>query len=170
MEDLYRRLPRLLKDRKEWSNDPMRAYPTTIRLTVRHVVKLVKSDQRRLPVEFRSKQMAFNGRSLIDDKLNGQEVAALLRQFVSPLLHSLVLSSNDINVTKLNIGLTNFQDLPVSISSPNANQTRKASSLPFRTGADTSMIGASNDTTNSYKVGNAGAMNKGSLGSDEKFG
>jgi hypothetical protein len=111
MEDLYRRLPRLLKDRAKWSSDPARAYPTTIRLTARFVMKLVEGDLRRRPFETRSHQMSFDGRSLISDNLNGQDCALSLRRCVAPLLQALVLSSGDINITKLNIGLTNFQDI-----------------------------------------------------------
>jgi hypothetical protein len=135
MEDLYRRLPRLLKSRTEWSSDSKRAYPTTIRLTVRSVVERAEGDIRRRPFETRSQQMLFDGRTLINEKVNGQEAAALLRQFVTPLLQSLLLSSGDINVTKLNVGLTNFQDIPVS-PRPNAHYTtHTGTALQCRTSA-----------------------------------
>lgn len=128
MEDLYRRLPRLLKDRTAWSIDPSRAYPTTIRLTVRSVVE---GDVRRRPFETHSQQIAFDGRPLVSETLNEKDAAEFLRRFLAPLLKSLVLSSGDINVTKLNIGVTNFQDIPAS--SAKAQNNRASSAVPHRT-------------------------------------
>lgn len=109
MEDLYERLPRLIQNRQAWSDMPLKAYPTTLRLTIRLVDITI---QKRRPFVTRSKQMSVDGAQifLTKDLLKQRDS---LRQLVEPLLHSLVLSStkDGINITRINIAVANFQDL-----------------------------------------------------------
>jgi DNA polymerase iota len=110
MEDLYERLPRLLKERALWSQVPAKAYPTTIRLTVRSVIKAGSNMTRRRPFVTHSKQMAVDGQAFmaledVNDKRN------FLRRIVAPLMRTLLSSAEQINVTRINVATTNFQDL-----------------------------------------------------------
>lgn len=121
MEDLYRRLPRLLKNRTEWSSEKEKSYPTSIRLTVRSVDPVRKGDNRRRPFSTTSKQTTFDGKMLLNAGDNVEKRASVLRLSVRPLLDSLVLhasNSNCIDVTKINVALTGFQD--VAATSPKA--------------------------------------------------
>jgi len=115
LEDLYVRLPRLLKDRREWSQLPQKAFPTTLRLTARVVdPSLLKdSTRRRRPFVTRSKQIPFRGQDLLEDT-NPLSQKAMIYKAVFPLVQSLVLNAanpGDLNVTRLNIAVTNFQDV-----------------------------------------------------------
>jgi hypothetical protein len=110
MEDLYRRLPILLKDRADWSQHPTMAYPTVIRLTSRMGVATPGEGRRFIT---RSQQRIFDGRMLCQWK--SAESVAFLRQSVTPLLNSLLFASaTEMNVTRLNLAVSNFQDLLVS--------------------------------------------------------
>ena len=112
MEDLYRRLPLLLKDRKEWSENPSLAYPTVIRVTARSSFDSIGKGRQNRSFVTRSQQSKFDGgRAICNDGLIVSEAAAILRQHVTPLLQSLLFSSQTINVTRLNICVTNFQDI-----------------------------------------------------------
>jgi impB/mucB/samB family C-terminal domain len=112
VEDLYRRLPLLLHDRKEWSEYPSLAYPTVIRVTARSSFDLIAKGRRDRSFTTRSQQSKFEGgRAICNDGLNASDAAAILRQSVTPLLHSLLFTSQVINVTRLNICVTNFQDI-----------------------------------------------------------
>lgn len=117
LDDLYVRLPRLLKDRREWSKQPTRAYPTTIRLTARVVDKKLlvgTSKQRRRPFVTRSKQIPFTGGRDILDETDAIRQKAIVQNTIRPLVLSLVLNAvkpEDLNVTRLNIAVTNFQDV-----------------------------------------------------------
>lgn len=131
MEDLYTRLPRLLHERAGWSTStsskstastslplslslkpPPQDYPTTIRLTARVVVKdpsLQSSptgSTRRRPFVTHSKQVAFDGQAFMNES---SQPATFLRRCVKPLLRELVFKSTDMDVTRLNIALTNFR-------------------------------------------------------------
>ena len=115
MEELYVRLPRLLKDRREWSQHPQKAYPMTLRLTARVVDKsLLGKFKRRRPFVTRSKQIPFaRGRELLDETDSDRQ-KAIVQNTVRPLVRSLVLDAvkpGDLNVTRLNIAVTNFQDV-----------------------------------------------------------
>lgn len=124
MEELYRRLPRLLMDRREWSKHPSRAYPTTIRLTARVVDQSLQmnNSSRRRPFVTRSKQVPFRGQELMEEA-DADKQNKMVQDAVRPLVQSLVLHSPDpggLNVTRLNIAATNFQDVnQSSILSPN---------------------------------------------------
>lgn len=116
MEDLYERLPRLLKERALWSQAPVKAYPTTIRLTVRSVRKAGSSmsqlaSTRRRPFVTHSKQMVVDGQTFmaLDEDVNGKR--NFLRRIVAPLVKTLLSSAQQINVTRINVAVTNFQDL-----------------------------------------------------------
>jgi hypothetical protein len=122
MEDLYERLPRLLKERALWSQIPGKAYPTTIRVTVRSVEKTGSSSSsmrqlanpqktRRRPFVTHSKQMTVDGQTFmaLEDDVNGKR--DFLRRMVAPLVRTLLPNADQINVTRINIATTNFQDL-----------------------------------------------------------
>jgi hypothetical protein len=110
LDDLFLRLPRLLEDRMSWALDPDRAFPTTIRLTVRMVDPRLLHKRR--PFVTRSKQASVDGKALIQEK-DQQNRSLLLKRHVTPLLRQLLAPSEtkDINVTRLNIAVTNFQDV-----------------------------------------------------------
>jgi hypothetical protein len=112
MEDLYRRLILLLHDRKEWSEYPSLAYPMVIRVTARSSFDLVGKGRRDRSFTTRSQQSKFEGgRTICNDGLSTSDAVWVLRQSVTPLLHSLLFTSQAINVTRLNLCVTNFQDI-----------------------------------------------------------
>ena len=114
LEDLYRRLPLLLNDRREWSEHPSLAYPTIIRVTARSSFDLVGKGRIDRTFTTRSQQSKFEGgRAICNDRLSPSETASILRQSVTPLLQSLLFTSQTINVTRLNICVTNFQDIGI---------------------------------------------------------
>jgi hypothetical protein len=113
LEQLYVRLPRLLKDRRDWSRYPKKAYPTIIKLTARTVDSTLQSNPNRRgrPFVTRSKQVPFSGQELMEET-NPHRQATLIQKAVRPLVQSLVLNSADeVNVTRLNIAVTKFQDI-----------------------------------------------------------
>jgi impB/mucB/samB family C-terminal domain len=113
LEQLYVRLPRLLKDRRDWSRNPKKAYPTIIKLTARTVDSTLQSNPNRRgrPFVTRSKQVPFRGQELMEEA-NPHRQATLIQNAVRPLVQSLVLNNTDeVNVTRLNIAVTKFQDI-----------------------------------------------------------
>jgi len=119
MEDLYQRLPRLLNNRTEWSTDKAKAFPTSIRLTVRLVDPERKGDNRRRPFSTKSKQTSFDGKLLLSNAESAETQTTVLRKSIRPLLESLVSgsTSNNIDITRINVALTGFQDV-VATGSP----------------------------------------------------
>ena len=114
LDQLFERLPRLLKDRTSWSRCPSKAFPLTLRLTARVVDESLRSTKRR-PFVTRSIQCRFDGQRL----LKIQELARqseMIKHAVTPLVRQLLGSrtANDLDVTRLNIAVTNFQDTPDS--------------------------------------------------------
>lgn len=115
-DDLLQRLPLLLNDRTSWSVNPHVAFPNTIRMTVRFVdMSLLHSNnnnkRRRRPFVTKSKQRPIPlGRSLVEET-DPTKQSLIIKRLVQPLLEELLLSCKDINVTRLNIALTNFQDV-----------------------------------------------------------
>jgi nucleotidyltransferase/DNA polymerase involved in DNA repair len=132
MRDLYQRLPRLLADRTAWSTHPELAYPKTIRLTVRVVdhysAVTKKNGQHRQRTSSSSStsttnsmQQPFNGRGFL--KSAPEQRAKLLQDAVTPLLHSLLFQTKTVlDVTRVNIALTNFQDVVGSPQRPSKAQ------------------------------------------------
>lgn len=129
LEDLYVRLPRLLKDRQSWSKHPCKAYPTTLRLTARVLDRNLLLEQqlsgskkrRRRPFVTRSKQIPFTrGRELVEETDDDRQ-KAIVKSTVRPLVQSLVLDAikpGDLNLTRINIAVTNFQDISVTVADP----------------------------------------------------
>jgi hypothetical protein len=120
LEELLVRLPRLLRDRKSWSDCPDNAFPVTIRLTVRLVDSNLQDKKRTSrPFVTRSKQKPLDGKDLfiLTDLL---KQADFLKQSISPLVSQLMVNAGgtNFNVTRLNLAVTNFQDIPTPISSP----------------------------------------------------
>jgi len=155
MTDLYRRLPRLLKQRQDWAhNDSINGLkctstPRTIRLTIRYMKeqasRLTTPSSRprsRRPFETRTKQTPIDGVALTKlDCLSKQEAA--IRRMVAPLLQSLlrVVADRDgnIDVTKVNIGVTNFSDPDTDMSSPHIDSQSPLfvdSGARYRSGSD----------------------------------
>lgn len=119
LEDLCRRLPRLLQDRRQWSkslrpeNDSL-AYPTTISLTLRKVVDSARTrvDSKR-PFRTESRQCPLlNGSKLVHTDLSSAQT--ILRAASRVLLESFLrtmMNDGGINVTRVNLSVTNFRDL-----------------------------------------------------------
>lgn len=136
LEDLFVRLPKLLKARQQQSLQPQNAFPTTIRLTARTILidsscqvdnesdsddemrspqtskwetnsRSNQRDRRRSHVT-KSKQAHIDGQRLLS--LTLEEQALCLRRATSPLLQELVVSNTPVNITRLNIALTDFAD------------------------------------------------------------
>jgi hypothetical protein len=112
LDELFVRLPRLLKDRKSWSPLPQSAYPRTIRLSLRMVDASLRNRKRR-PFQTTSKQAPFDGNSLMREQ-DLHKQSDLLKRSVFPLVHQLVEAHHgeEIDVTRINIAVTNFQDIP----------------------------------------------------------
>jgi hypothetical protein len=114
LDDLLRRLPLMLNDRTSWAANPELAFPTTIRVTVRLVDRNLVGNKRR-PFVTTSKQSRLPvGRALIQEGDSNKQTL-LLGQHVTPLLNQLLqfsIKNKDINMTRMNIALTNFQDVP----------------------------------------------------------
>jgi hypothetical protein len=138
MEDLYERLPRLLKERALWSQATAKAYPTTIRLTVRSVINTKTGSSmsqqanlqrtRRRPFVTHSKQMAVDGQAFMAlEGVNSKR--SFLRRIVAPLVRTLLPSAEQINVTRINIAVTKFQDLLLVAPTPHAAGTVRQSNF-----------------------------------------
>ncbi|KAL7533345.1 hypothetical protein ACHAWF_004459 [Thalassiosira exigua] len=108
MEVLYRRLPRLLVDRRLNSERSDLSHPSTIRFTARLVDESVSSKRR--PFLTKSKQSNFDGRKLMACS-QAEDQSRMLQTAVRPLLDQLLLGKTALNVTKLNIAVTGFADL-----------------------------------------------------------
>ena len=112
LDELFVRLPRLLKDRESWSPLPQNAYPRTIRLSLRMVDDSLRNEKRR-PFQTTSKQAPFDGKILMREQ-DLQIQSDILRRSVSRLVYQLMKArqGEEIDVTRINIAVTNFQDIP----------------------------------------------------------
>lgn len=120
LEELTCRLPRLVTSRREWSNSPDRAYPTTFRLTLRWVDAthrlLQHGDGRgsRRPFVTRSKQVGI-APILFFKHIKEHTLPDLLKKLALELLDSLWRKSPapgaPLDVTRMNIALDGFQDV-----------------------------------------------------------
>lgn len=126
MEQLYRRLPRLLLERQEWSISPRLAYPTKVRLTLRTVDEQLVLTRRR-PFVTRSKQRLFDGKAFARINDTNQR-ASFLRKALVPLLQAFGLKSDQINVTRVNIAVTDFQDISARQPSSSIRQSQTCQS------------------------------------------
>ena len=116
VEELFVRLPKLLEERQSASPNPSQAYPATIRLTARVVDPKITG--RRRPYNTTSKQCSFDGKHYM--KADKEKRRNMLQVVITPLLNILVLKNPEypqINVTRMNIAATNFQDLGSSSAS-----------------------------------------------------
>jgi hypothetical protein len=109
MEELYRRLSKLLQERQEWSHSSSSAYPTTLRLTLRTVDENLASKKRR-PFVTRSKQSSFDGLTFVQLRDSDRQIS-FLRAAVLPLLQAFGLKSDDVDITRASIATTGFKDL-----------------------------------------------------------
>lgn len=118
MEELFVRLPILLEERQAASPSAHLAHPTTIRLTARIVDRSLKMSRRR-PFKTNSKQCSFDGKFYLQS--DSPKRRSMLKDVITPLLNTLVLKNAetpDINVTRMNIAATNFQDLTTAADTP----------------------------------------------------
>jgi hypothetical protein len=72
-------------------------------------------NQKRRPFQTTSKQAPFDGKLLMREQ-DLQMQIDILKRSVSPLVHQLVKAhqGEEIDVTRINIAVTNFQDIPAS--------------------------------------------------------
>lgn len=112
---LYARLPRLVKNRNQWSTKhPERAFPTSLRLVVRFVVPRshpsIAVRGRSRPFVTTGKQCRFDGKTFV--KLGNTELQAdFIRRHIEPLAKMLIYAQGKFDVTRVNIALSNFQDV-----------------------------------------------------------
>lgn len=127
LDELFVRLPRLLQDRKSWSPLQHNAYPRTIRLSLRMVDASLRNQKRR-PFQTTSKQAPFDGKILMREQ-DLQMQSNILKRAVSPLVYQLVKAhkGEEIDVTRINIAVTNFQDIPASPGTTKAGTFARAS-------------------------------------------
>eukprot|EP00529_Nitzschia_sp_RCC80_P000522 CAMPEP_0113444458 /NCGR_PEP_ID=MMETSP0014_2-20120614/2675_1 /TAXON_ID=2857 /ORGANISM="Nitzschia sp." /LENGTH=869 /DNA_ID=CAMNT_0000335467 /DNA_START=555 /DNA_END=3164 /DNA_ORIENTATION=+ /assembly_acc=CAM_ASM_000159 len=122
LDDLCTRLPDLLQDRSDSSDDPKNSYPTTIRLTARMVDRTLsqqKTKQHRRPFTTHSKQVTIQGKRLLSTT-DGETESSIVKEWVSPLVHQLILTPErrqNMDITRLNIAATNFKDGTRTVSS-----------------------------------------------------
>lgn len=118
VQDLCWRLPRLLDDRRINSHSPDQAYPTTIRVTAGVVDGRLATTKRR-PFVTKSKQCNFAsvGKALMatSDEVERSEI---LHEASRPLINGLLCNGGEIDVVRLNIAVTGFQDLAAPAESP----------------------------------------------------
>jgi hypothetical protein len=110
VNELFRRLPRLLIDRQLASMKPELAVPTTFRLTVR-VVDKAPVASKRSPTITRSKQVPFDGKEYMRKGISHEQQFEMLRILVNPLLDCLTFDQGNIDMTRINLATTNFLDL-----------------------------------------------------------
>ena len=128
MNDVCKRLPHLLKERSLISNNPLLAYPTTLRLTVRLVIfpndssKKPPRSQRR-PFETFSKQSTFQGKKLMG--MDDSEKPEFLFKTMASILHVLVLEKPSFDVTRLNLAATNFCDIDAGTGIVNPSPSKQ---------------------------------------------
>jgi len=111
IETLIPRLLRLLDQRKESSQIPKIAYPTSLRLTLRFVDNTLQNSRMR-PFRSMSKQQPINGKILMweHDRLNSR--ISVLRSSTTELLNILLASYRDnLNITRMNLAVTAFADV-----------------------------------------------------------
>jgi hypothetical protein len=134
LDDLLQRLPLLLNDRMSWARYPDKAFPTTIRVTIRMVDRSLERTKRR-PFDTKSKQTSMsNGKALIQET-DPSKQSILLKRLVTPLLDKLLSGSvktNSINMTRLNIAVANFQDVLSRHPPISSGQTLLAAALQKR--------------------------------------
>jgi impB/mucB/samB family C-terminal domain len=112
LDSFFVRLPQLLSDRLTFSPNPKLAYPSTLRLTVR-LLDPTLSHKRR-PYVTRSKQVRINGKLLLDALSDEKKQAAVLKEWVTPLVKNLLINHRDmvvLDVTRINLAVTNFADM-----------------------------------------------------------
>jgi len=113
MEDLYRRLPLLLQDRASWAKEPKKSYPHTIRLTVRLLLDpQLSSTTKRRSSRVTSRQCRFDGLRYLVQETDLHVQSESIKKHVLPMLREMLLPR--IDVTRINISVTGFQDIAIS--------------------------------------------------------
>ena len=130
VNDVCRRLPDLLHERTVISNNPSLAFPTTLRLTVRLLIdndsKRAKHGRRR-PFETFSRQTTFSGQKMLG--MDDSEKRKFLFSEMFPMVRALILDRPFFDVTRLNLGVTNFHDLEAG-SNKSAIVSNQKQSIP----------------------------------------
>lgn len=137
LDSFFVRLPQLLSDRLAFSPNPKLAYPATLRLTVRLLDPSLSHKRR--PYVVKSKQVGINGKSLMEAANDEKKQALLLKAWVTPLVKSLLVDRRDnkteLDVTRINLAVTNFADIAAQSMASNhtlmktATTTTKASGM-----------------------------------------
>lgn len=167
MEELYRRLPRLLDDRQRDCELPEMSYPSTIRVTVRLVDKSISGKRR--PFVTRSKQSSFDGRSMLSHD-TGKDRCDLLRAATRPLLDQLLPSSLvTLDVTRLNVAVTDFADLGVQGSPSEPKQPSVKQFLLGGKRPAESTLGTKQSTCTEQKKSQSAKKRKSTLTLDALF-
>ena len=113
-------------------------YPTIIKLTVRFLsLEEPVLSSFKQPTVLKSQQCKFDGYQFLKQSNEQQKQLNCLRLSFTPLLQSLVFTGNtSINITRLNIALTNFRTLPggrttSNNSHPFVNSYSQSCSIPI---------------------------------------
>jgi hypothetical protein len=111
MEDLYQRLPLLLLDRASWAKEPKMSYPSKIRLTARFLDPQISTGKRR-PSKVTSRQSPFDGQRYLVHETDLRIQSESIKKHIQPLLRELLPTK--IDVTRINIAVTDFQDVAIA--------------------------------------------------------
>lgn len=112
METLYERLPIIYNNRTDYSDRPEKAFPRTLRLTIRNVDSSLSKSKRR-PFATRSKQTILSNGAHFHQLSGEGKLPLMLKILVQPLMRSLLVNES-INVTRINVAITDFQDISVA--------------------------------------------------------
>jgi hypothetical protein len=80
------------------------------------VDKALQASKRR-PFTTRSKQVPFDGKTYMANKEQKRR-HAMMQKILDPMIRGLVFDQGAINVTRINLAVTNFQDLQSKVQSP----------------------------------------------------
>lgn len=140
LHSLYRRLLRLLEQRKQYSSKPLLSFPKAIRVSVRIVDRSLENIGRR-PFRTISKQTNFNGKLLMEETdVSQQEL--MLKSSALPLLSSLLQDGKilQLNVTRLNIAVISFADIGISTESDKVSKSQRNLSTYFAQSNNATMV------------------------------
>lgn len=120
IDTLIYRLLKLLRKRTISSHSPSKSFPRVIRLTARNV-----------PFQNMSKQMKFDGKTMLQMTKEGDQVV-MIRKAVGSLLDLFQGFKDGINVTRLNLAMTSFADLDQMMSNESRPIKKKSIAAYFQ--------------------------------------
>jgi Nucleotidyltransferase/DNA polymerase involved in DNA repair len=124
VDSLIPRILRLLEKRTIISHLPNDSFPRVIRLTARI-----------LPLRNISKQMKFDGKSLLQ-MTEKEDQVAMLRKDVVSLLSALQDLQTGLDVTRLNLAMTSFADIDRTIHHQSTSRKKESISVYFQPESD----------------------------------